>query len=214
MGDENDFALAMNMAMPFAYFIFLESHSFRKKLLYLSAVGLFIAANVASFSRGGFVGLIFVIAYCWSKTPRKFLATVLITMIVGVLLFFATATYWDEMRTIKQESIYQGTGEDRWYLWKVAWRMFLDHPVIGVGPDNFGVEFPSYVLPDDSNSFYVGNPFRGWGRVSHSLYFTVIPELGLIGIFLFSAMLYHAQKDKRWVLNLETRPNASPRKKP
>ena len=31
MGDENDFALVMNMAIPFAYFMFMESDSKKKK---------------------------------------------------------------------------------------------------------------------------------------------------------------------------------------
>jgi len=190
MGDENDFALVMNMAIPFAYFMFLETDSLRKKVFYLLAVGLFIAANVASLSRGGFVGLIPVIGYCWYKTPKKVLATVLIVMMLGILSFFATAKYWDEMETIKEEKIDHGTGKARWYSWKVGWRMFLDHPVMGVGPGNFGIQFPNYVLPNDSYRFYADDPMRSWGRAAHSVYFTVIPELGLIGIFLFGAMLY------------------------
>lgn len=209
MGDENDFALVMNMAIPFAYFMFLETDSLRKKVFYLLTVGLFIAANVASSSRGGFVGLVPVIGYCWYKTSKKALATVLIVMMLGILLVFATQRYWDEMETIKEEKINRGTGRARWYYWKVGWRMFFDHPVMGIGPGNFGPQFSNYVLPHDSYRFYADDPLRSWGRVAHSIYFTVIPELGLIGIFLFGGMLYYTRKDKKWILNLKKMLEAS-----
>ena len=29
------------------------------------------------------------------------------------------------------------TGYKRLYLWKIAWRMFVDHPILGVGPGNY-----------------------------------------------------------------------------
>jgi len=116
MGDENDFALVMNMAIPFAYFMFLETNSPRKKIFYLFACCIFIAANVASLSRGGFVGLVPVIFYCWSKTPKKVSSTVIIAIMMGVLYLTAPATYWDEVKSIKEENIKTGTGESRWYL--------------------------------------------------------------------------------------------------
>jgi O-antigen ligase len=209
LGDENDFALVMNMALPFAYFRFLEAGSSKQKLFYLFAVGLFVAANIASFSRGGFVALVAVIAYCWYKTPRKFAGTISIVMIVGVLSLFAPDKYWGEIRSIKEESVYQGTGASRLYYWKLGGRMFLDHPVIGVGPGNFGIQLPSYVRPDDSYRIYAENPSRGWGKAAHSIYFTLMPELGLLGIFLFLGMLYYTHKDKNWVLNLHETLKAS-----
>jgi len=197
MGDENDFALVVNMAIPFAYFMFLETDSSRKKLFYLFAVGLFIAANVATLSRGGFVGLIPVIAYCWYRTPKKALATIAVILMIGVISLFATDKYWNEMETIKKERTGQGTGEERWYSWKIGWRIFLDHPIIGVGPGNYAFRVGPYEPPGGLHGRSRA------GRAAHSLYFTLIPELGLVGIFLFGGVLYHTRRDKKWVLALE-----------
>jgi len=198
MGDENDFALVMNMAIPFAYFMFLETNSTKKKILYLSACCIFIAANVASLSRGGFVGLVPVILYCWYKTPKKVLSTIIVAIMISVLYFSASPKYWDEVRSIKEENIQKGTGEGRWYSWKLGWRMFLDHPIIGVGQGNYPILAPKYQTPGEA---LYRRPV--WGRAVHSLYFTLIPELGLVGILLFSGMLYFSYKDLKWILKKE-----------
>ena len=198
MGDENDFALVMNMVIPLAYFMFLETDSIKKKIFYLTACGLFIGANVASFSRGGFVGLLPVAAYCWYKTPRKALATIVMGLMLIIFLAFTTESYWAEMKTIKEQKMEEGTGAMRKHFWTCAWYMFLDHPIIGVGPGNFPWNIEKY---EKKIGLYRN---RMWGgAVAHSLYFTLIPELGLIGILLFSGMLYFSQKDKKLILNLE-----------
>jgi len=197
MGDENDFALVMNMAIPFAYFMFLETSSTRKKILYLSACCIFIAANVASLSRGGFVGLVPVILYCWYKTPKKFLSTIIVAIMTSVLYFSASPKYWDEVKSIKEENIQKGTGEDRWYLWKITWHMFLDYPIIGVGQGNAPWHISRYEPPGGLHGTSRA------GRAVHSLYFTLIPELGLVGILLFSGMLYFSYKDLKRILKKE-----------
>jgi len=92
------------------------------------------------------------------------------------MYFFAPPTYWNEMKTIQTEGSEKGTGKERVESWKAGWRMFLDHPIIGVGALNFGVWFAEY-FPERSHMM--------WGRVAHSLYFTLIPEMGIIGT-LFS----------------------------
>lgn len=195
MGEENDFALVMNMAIPLAYFMFVGSESIKKKIIYLSACGLFIIAEVASLSRGGFVGLVPVIFYCWYKTPKKILATIIIALLIGFLYVTAPSDYWNEIKSIKEENIKEGTGETRWYLWKIAWRIFLDHPIIGVGPGNYPWRSGEYQPEEDLN-------FRPSiaGKAAHSIYFTLIPEFGLAGILLFSAMLYHSYKNSRAII--------------
>ncbi|CAD7772030.1 O-Antigen ligase [Candidatus Methanoperedenaceae archaeon GB37] len=201
MGDENDFALVMNMAIPFAYFMFLETNSTKKKILYLSACCIFIAANVASLSRGGFVGLVPVILYCWYKTPKKVLSTVIVAIMISILYFSASSKYWQEVKSIKEENIQKGTGEERIYQWKIGWNMFLDNPLIGVGQGNFPFRFREYEI---AAGFYEGLHGRSRaGRAAHSIYFTLIPELGILGILLFGGMIYFSYKDLKWILKIE-----------
>jgi O-antigen ligase len=199
MGDENDFALVMTMAIPFAYFMFLETNSIKKKIFYLAACGLFIGATVVSFSRGGLIGLVPVAAYCWYKSPKKLLASVLIGFMLIIFLSFTTERYWTEVKTIFTEETHEdGTGAQRRYYWKCAWRMFLDHPIIGVGPSNFPWNIEKY-----ERIVGIRDQRLHGGTVAHSLYFTLLSELGLVGILLFCGMLYFFQKDKKWIISKE-----------
>ena len=42
-----------------------------------------------------------------------------------------------------------------------------------------------------------------WGRVAHSLYFTLLPETGLAGTLLFAGMLWGNYKDHRYIVEIE-----------
>jgi probable O-glycosylation ligase (exosortase A-associated) len=197
MGDENDFALVMNMAIPFTYFMFLQADRFKKKLLYLCAIGVFVAAAVASLSRGGFIGLVAVGLFFWLKSPKKVLSSIVVTLMVAILYLSAPQTYWDEVRSIQNENIQEGTGQERWYSWQCGWRMFLDHPIIGVGQGNFPWNFVQYEPPGG-----LWDRLHG-GRAAHSVYFTLIPELGAIGTILFFSLLYYSLRDMKVVLKAE-----------
>lgn len=189
LGDENDFALVMNMFIPFAYFMFLETTSKWKKALYLGAISSFVAANIISLSRGGFVGLVAAALYCWLRSPKKILTSIILVLGICILSFTAPSQYWEEVRTIKEENIREGTGSVRWYAWKCGWKMFLDNPIIGVGQGNFPWNFEKYEPPEG-----FGGRLHG-GMVAHSIYFTLIPELGIIGTFLFFGILWRSYKD-------------------
>ncbi|MCS6316244.1 MAG: O-antigen ligase family protein [Nitrospira sp.] len=77
------------------------------------------------------------------------------------------------------------------FTWGIGWEMFLANPVFGVGQANF-----PWTIGE-----YLGG--RTWqtkslsGRQAHSLYFTLLPELGLVGVILFSTMIYFNYRDTR-----------------
>lgn len=197
MGDENDFALVMNMAIPFAYFMSLQADRFKKKLLYLCAVGVFVAASVASLSRGGFIGLVTVGLFCWLRSPKKIRSMVVVTLMIAVVYLNAPTTYWDEVRSIQKENVEAGTGQERWYIWQCGWRMFLDNPIIGVGQGNFPWTIAQYEPPGGLNTRSYAS------RAAHSIYFTVIPELGAIGTILFFSLLYYSLRGMKVILKAE-----------
>lgn len=75
-------------------------------------------------------------------------------------------------------------------LWKSAWKMFLDHPILGVGPGRFSSFFGQYhSLP------FGGQPT--WGN-AHDLYLQSLAERGIAGfcalMFLLGSMAFQAFK--------------------
>ena len=182
--DENDLSLFIDTILPFCYFLFLYEKNKMKKIAYGLSMLIGILAIVVSFSRGGFIGLVCMAAIAWWFSPRKVVSLIIICMLSSVVYFYGGEKYKNEMSTATK--VEHGTGKARIESWKSAWRMFLDNP-FGVGGNNFQVRFPEY-----QTSYFK----RGmWGRVAHSLWFTLIPELGIAGIFIYLSLLYYNLKD-------------------
>ena len=68
-----------------------------------------------------------------------------------------------------------GTGFFRIKLWQGAWRMALDHPALGVGPDNFLYAYRTrYVLPSAWQELNLSHP--------HNLILDLATRLGVLGV--------------------------------
>ena len=182
--DENDLSLYINLWLPFCYFLFFDEKRLRFKLIYLAGLITGLITIVASFSRGGFVGLLAVGWTIWLFSKKKILTVVIIFLLSCIIFFYASHDYWTEMSTITNTE--DGTSKGRIENWKSAWNMFLDNP-LGVGGGNFIVRFPEY----QTEYFQRGM----WGKAAHSLWFTLIPELGIFGVLIFFALLYYNLKD-------------------
>jgi O-antigen ligase len=76
----------------------------------------------------------------------------------------------------------QGTGFLRLQLWRSAWQMALDHPLLGVGPDHFLYHYRSgYLLPEAWQEPNLNHP--------HNLLLDWWTRLGLPGLALGLAWL-------------------------
>jgi O-antigen ligase len=197
LGDENDFCMTMNMVIPFSFFLAVYS-PWKDKIYYAILTCLFIFVIILSRSRGGFVGLCVMFLYCWLRTKKKLITGFFLVLVIGFAVVFAPSSYWDRIKTIKTEGARAGTGEERVYEWKIGWHMFLDNPIMGVGQGNFPFVFKKYevAVMGEEDPFY-GRSVAG--RVAHSVYFTLLPELGLIGLFIFSGLVYYNFKDLKIV---------------
>lgn len=194
LGDENDFGLLMNILVPFGFFLGQEAREKKKKIFYFSATSLFILGNIATFSRGGFLGFLSVCGFFFYKSKRKVAALAFVLILSTSCFFFAPSKYWSEIETINTERANAGTGKLRVEAWKAGWRIFLDHPIVGVGPNNYNAWTQDYYT-------YV-NPNTMWGRAAHSLYFTLLPELGIVGTFFFCGMLWGNYRNHQYIGNL------------
>jgi O-antigen ligase len=194
IGDANDYCMALNTILPFAIFGVFTAKNLMGRFYFISLVCLFLFIIIITESRGGFVGMVTVGGYCWLRSNKK----VLLAMILGILVVFvlaiAPASYWDEIRSITTENTEQnphGTGAQRIYSWKLGWKMFKDNPVIGVGQGNY-----PWRVGEAEDKLGVDWKTRSIrGRAAHSLYFTLLPELGLIGTTMFGMMILYSFAD-------------------
>lgn len=181
--DENDIALYACMWIPFCFFLFI-SETGKIKIFYALSLFVSVSCVVVSFSRGGFVGLVVVFFMIWLFSPKKTLSLFIVCIIAIVLWNFTDVSYKSEMSTVIDTS--EGTVVERLQSWNAAWYMFLDNP-LGVGGNNFQILFPEYQPSEMSRNM--------WGRVAHSLWFTLIPEVGIFGIFIYLRLIYFNMRD-------------------
>ena len=195
MGDENDFCMVMNMAVPFGYFLLFSVSGAVEKMKYLGSLGLFILAAMASLSRGGFFGLASVGAYCWYRSPKKLNALIVVGVAVLFMLLLAPENYWDEISSSTSDETMsdEGTGGARLYTWGIGMKMFYSNPIIGIGQANFPWTFNIYEEGETFNDRSFG------GRQAHSAWVTLISELGLAGIVIIGGMLLQCYKDLKFV---------------
>ncbi len=183
LGDENDMALTINMAIPYAYFL-LQSRERGGlfKLLMIFALAAMGFAIINSDSRGGLVGLFAVTAGILFFTKHRIRNTLVIATFATVAYLSVPEGYVEEMQTMTDPN--DATRYERLYSWRLGWHMYLDYPIAGVGAGNYPWRVEEYEVAQGE---YTGRRLLG-GRVAHSLYFTLIPELGTLGVLLFGAM--------------------------
>jgi O-antigen ligase len=76
---------------------------------------------------------------------------------------------------------YSNSKTQRIYIWKSAWKMFLDHPILGIGFSAFSKVYPYYRLPqaiEENMSF------------AHNLPLNLLAETGILGFISFSLLVF------------------------
>ena len=187
--DENDAALALNVGICLAFSMARFEAARLWKLAAIGAVLLCVAGVVVSDSRGGLVGLV-AVGVALALFSRQLLRTLLIVSVVVVAVIpFVPASYTKDMRTMSDPN--DPTRKERIYSWNRGMEMFWANPVLGVGANNFPnrvAEFEHSAAAERER----GNRRSITYRAAHSLYFTLLPETGLLGTAIYLALLMTA----------------------
>lgn len=142
----------------------------RRAALTDAALALAVCADVLTFSRAGLFGLAIVGIVLVVAGNRPALAA-LRPAYLGLAAGLAVVGWWafyahtaDVLRVTLDESAYAGGVGNRRELWLAAWRMWLAHPLLGVGAGNFELELPAYGasgLRTHANSWYLQSLAEG-----------------------------------------------------
>lgn len=194
LGNSDAFGPLMVIGAGFAYWVGAGLGASRWRYAAYLIAGLCVIGTIASFARGAFLVLCVTALYVWVRSPNK-LRTALfavggaIIVVIASAVLFPGGGFWHEMSTIAKEGSSEGTGKDRFELWTMAWHEFLQNPVFGVGPGNFG-RYAYEHLPDELLGWYANNRLMIFGRALHNGYFEILSEYGAIGMTAFLGMLW------------------------
>lgn len=195
IGDANRFAQVLLVLFPVGLFL----------LRWESGAGLKIAAALASllalggffltYSRGGFLVLAFLGAALLYLGRIRWTSFLLGTALVLALTWIAAPGCFGRIATISHvQSLWtagaeqQADGATRGRITEMlsALRVFLDHPVLGVGPGQY---MPFYSQEYQSDPEIAFRQIRG-ARRAHSLYFELAAETGILGLGTFLGMAF------------------------
>jgi O-antigen ligase len=109
-----------------------------------------------------------------------------LAVILSGLVYFTFVASPPERERVTSLSAAESTGRDD--LWAVAWQITRDHPLAGVGMDNFTAVAPEYL----QRNLDVRRPdlfLRANSTEVHNTYLSVLAELGVVGLILFLGFL-------------------------
>jgi len=175
-GDNNHFALALVMVLPFSlYLFFAENLLLRKLLLGIISLGI-ISTTILTFSRGGWIGLIGVLTLIFLKTRSKALAIYGITFLVLLAMIFLPTGYKERIKSILEYKNDQ-SAMGRIYAWESGGKMICERPLIGIGLGNFAPLAHTY------------NPILSKDMKAHNSFIHLGAECGLISLLVFIILL-------------------------
>lgn len=178
LGDGNDFGWSMNVALPFAMYLYYRADRRLLKIAAGVAMLLIIFAIIGTKSRGATLAMAGILGYFWLYvTQSKWKGLVALAVIAAGILVAAPDVYLNRMETIANYEE-DSSAMDRLRAWGDAIEMGVDHPLLGVGAGSYNSAYGRFYR--DVNA---GDPVR-WIS-AHSIYFKVLGEYGFTGLFLF-----------------------------
>ncbi len=147
-GSPNNLGLFLGRCVPFALAFVLASVNVRRRLLAGAALGLMLVVAALSQSAGAlFIGIPAAVAcVLLLKWRRRALLPLGALAVAGALLFAFSLRSARFARLLDFET---GSNFVRLRVWQSALNMIRDHPITGIGPDQFLYAFRgTYILPD------------------------------------------------------------------
>jgi O-antigen ligase len=148
-------------------------------------------------SRGAFIGLVVgmstAILRLALKRPRLLVPAAIVALLIG---FMTPDRVWDRLSGIGaltsvetiDEADWEGSAAQRFEIQKVAWQIFIDHPIFGVGLGAY----------KEVNAKYAPNLGK---KDTHNTYLNLAAEVGFPGLLLwcalFGSVMRHAYRSRQ-----------------
>ncbi|MBV8206220.1 MAG: O-antigen ligase family protein [Acidobacteria bacterium] len=163
--DPNDFAQFMLVLLPLVWIAYRKRHAFRNLFVVFIPTAYFLYGMYLTRSRGGLIGLGFLLLFAFRKRLNTVNATLLSAFaVIGlVALNFAGG-----------RSMSAAAGADRVAAWRDAFMTFRSHPILGVGFNRYNEYAP---------------------LTAHNSFLLCAAELGLAGLLVWIALWYVSLAD-------------------
>jgi O-antigen ligase len=188
LGRANRYAQILVIVLPLVFAVVWGRYSRRASIVAVVVGVLMLIAVALTLSRGAAVGFALVVGLMLALRYIR-LKHLAIVAVAVVALFFTVPQYGARLESLQEvpgvaEEGVEADGSIRSRLTEMiaAALVFVDHPLIGVGPG----QFPSYYI---GYAEEFGLRVRAEDREAHNLYVGIASDTGLLGsIFFFGAI--------------------------
>ena len=191
-GDENTFATILLMVLPLSFVFYLNERKQYYRFLYAAVFLIILGGFFLTYSRGGFVALVFLAITALfkvikSKNRTRILIVVVPILIVSSVVFYNTIaenyiSRIDSLRALQKNSpqITESSLNKRYiYNFKVGPKLFSEDPIFGKGLGGF-IYYNTY-----------------YKQVAHNTYLEVLTGSGIVGFIPFIMILYLSWRELR-----------------
>lgn len=191
VGDPNFYAQIMVVLVPLALDRFWNERAWWLRGLAAYALVITILTILFTYSRGGFVAMALAAGLMFVRRPPRLPVIIAVIAAAAVLLPLVPPQYTARITTIidlipglgQTDATTEISFRGRLSENTAAILMFQEHPLIGVGLDNYKITYQEY-------SRRLGLDDRVELRAPHSLYLQIASELGIVGLIIFGGILF------------------------
>jgi O-antigen ligase len=181
LGQKNVLGAFLAMLLPLAYRELVEAETWSKRVVALNVTAIIGVALLLTLSRSAWLGTalaaVVLLVGGYRPTLRFGIACLFVALLAGLIVgsLRLSAGVHTEQR-IDELSL----SGDRPALWRDAVRLSANRPLLGYGPDNFGLVFPRF------QTTYLGR--QQWDK-AHAESLQVAATQGLIGLAAYVLVL-------------------------
>lgn len=172
-GNAGDFGVAMCVVWPIAGAMIIAEVKKWRKWFFTICFLAFLGAIVVSSSRGALVGAALIALAGVMRSSKRAAGLLMLLLVAAAYLAIVPGASKERMESALHPE-QDKTAADRLNLWHAGMAMFYAHPLLGVGPGNFGRHYlADHPMPARRKKL------MAW--VPHSIYIQALSELGIAG---------------------------------
>lgn len=167
--DNNCMAIALVSCSGLGMFLCMGASQLWQKAIAAACVGFMIHAILFSFSRGGMLGLILVVGISFLLIPKRPIH--FLSLVAGVAIALATTGSEVTARfnsSFAEDEQRDESAQSRLDLWTKCVEKTQENPLLGVGPNHFGVHAEELGFKK--------------GKEAHTTWLQLAVELGVPGV--------------------------------
>ncbi len=178
-GSPNNLALYLDRALPLLIVLALFLKGKRERLLYALAAIPVAVCWLLTYSRAAWLGVAVALVFVGLFSGKRTRLAVIALLVVGAIAIIPF------LGTPRAQSLFEegtGTGFFRVSVWQSGLAMIRDHPLFGVGLDNFLYEYPKYMQPGAWREPNLSHP--------HNIVLDFWVRMGILGVVALGWMVF------------------------